>query len=93
MFAHSQHGASFQNTEVAGLCATLKFNLPVGSNYPINGVRFMFINTTICLVLRLYYRAAWVAKERRQPKVWVELDQTRCAPLKMKGHSAVFRWW
>lgn len=77
VFAHSKHGFSFQNEKVAGLCASFKSDLPLGSKYPINEARFRFVNATVCLVLRLYYRDAWVAKERRQPKVWVEPDQTR----------------
>ena len=77
MFAHSKHGFSFHDEKVAGLCASFKSDLPRGSDYPVTEPRFRFINATVCLVLRLYYRGAWVAKERRQPKVWVEPGQTR----------------
>ncbi|MDQ3287742.1 MAG: transcriptional regulator [Pseudomonadota bacterium] len=77
VFAHSKHGLSFSNDKVLGLCTNFKSNLPQGSDYPVNEARFRFINATVCLVLRLYYRDAWVAQERRQPKVWVAPDQSR----------------
>ncbi|MNP63337.1 hypothetical protein D3C76_1587200 [compost metagenome] len=35
------------------------------------------MNSVICIVLRLYYRAAWVQKERREPKAWVTADASR----------------
>lgn len=77
VFAHSKHGVSFTNEKVVGLCASLKSNLPEGADHPTNDARFRFINATVCLVLRLYYRGAWVAKERRQTKSWVDSDQSR----------------
>jgi len=77
VFAHSKHGLSFKDEKVVGLCASLKSDLPQGSDYPINEARFRFINATVCLSLRLYYRSAWVAKERRQPKTWVAPEQSR----------------
>ena len=77
VFAHSKHGLSFGNDKVLGLCTSFKSDLPQGSDYPVNEARFRFMNATVCLVLRLYYRGAWVAQERRQPKVWVAPDQAR----------------
>ena len=77
VFAHSKHGLSFKNDKVIGLCTSLKSDLPQGSDYPVNEARFRFINATVCLVLRLYYRGAWVARERRQPKIWVDPSQSR----------------
>jgi len=76
-FAHAKHGLTFDNEKIGGLCASLKSDLPEGEEYPVNHARFRFINSTVCLVLRLYYRGAWVARERRQPKTWVDSDQTR----------------
>ncbi len=32
--------------------------------------RFRFINATVLLTLSLFYRAEWVAKEKRAPKIW-----------------------
>lgn len=76
-FAHSKHGLSFKNDKVISLCASLTSDLPQGSNYPVKEARFRFVNATVCLVLRLYYRGAWVAQERRQPKTWVDPNQHR----------------
>lgn len=77
LFAHSKHGLSFKNEKVVGLCTSLNSDLPQDGNYPTSEARSRFINSTVCLVLRLYYRGAWVAKERRQPKSWVAADQSR----------------
>lgn len=77
VFAHSKHGLCFGSEKVLGLCTSLKSDLPQGFDYPVNEARFRFINATVCLILRLYYRGAWVAQERRQPKVWVAPGQTR----------------
>ena len=76
-FAHSTHGFSFKDERVKGLCSSLRSDLPEGSGYPLSDARFRFINSVICIVLRLYYRDAWVGKERRKPKTWVEPDQSR----------------
>jgi mannitol operon repressor len=58
VFAHSKHGLSFSNEKIMGLCASLKSDLPQDANYPVTEARFRFINATVCLVLRLYYRGA-----------------------------------
>ena len=76
-FAHSKHGMTFENEKVKGQCASLQSDLPQGSGYPINDARFRFTNAAVCVVLRLYYRGAWVAKERRGPKSWVTPEQAR----------------
>jgi len=76
-FAHSKHGLSFQTEKIKGYCTSFKSDLPEGSGYPINEPRFRFMNAVVCVVLRLYYRAAWVQKERREPKTWVTADATR----------------
>lgn len=76
-FAHAKHGLSFQTEKIKGYCTSFKSDLPQGSGYPINEPRFRFINAVVCIVLRLYYRAAWVQKERREPKSWVTADATR----------------
>jgi len=73
-FAHSKHGISFQNERVKGLCSSLRSDLPKGAGYPTNDPRFRFVNATVCVVIRLYYRPDWVALERRQPKQWSSED-------------------
>ena len=34
------------------------------------------MNAIVCIVLRLYYRPAWVEKERRETKSWLPHDAT-----------------
>jgi len=72
LFAHSRHGLVFTNDKVAGFCSSLTSPLPSGSEYAAAGARFKFINATVSMILRLYYRAKWVALERRAPKCWVK---------------------
>jgi mannitol operon repressor len=81
-FAHSKHGISFEEARVRTLCASLQADLPQGEGYPIDEPRFRFINSTVWMVIRLYYRAAWVERERRQPKTWVEPEATRWRSIK-----------
>jgi DNA-binding MltR family transcriptional regulator len=70
-FAHSKHGMSFQNEQVKSLCSSFQSHLPPGTDIPTDDARFRFINATVTLVLRLYYRAGWVSPERRKTKSWV----------------------
>lgn len=76
-FAHARHGINFETSKIQGLCSSLKSDLPLGADYPINDPRFRFTNATVVIVLRLYHRPDWVALERRQPKTWVSEDATR----------------
>ena len=76
-FAHARHGLSFADASINGLCTSLSSPLPQGDAYLRPTARFRLINATVCMVLRLYHRADWVALERRQAKVWVEPDFTR----------------
>ncbi|MCC5989353.1 MAG: hypothetical protein JJT95_16895 [Pararhodobacter sp.] len=76
-FAHARHGLSFGDDAIKGLCSSFSSPLPEGDAYPAHTPRFRLINATICIVLRLYHRADWVALERRNYKVWVEPDFTR----------------
>jgi mannitol operon repressor len=76
-FAHGRHGINFKASKVQGLCSSLKSDLPLGADYPINDPRFRFTNATVVIVLRLYHRPDWVALERRQPKAWISEDATR----------------
>ena len=71
VFAHARHGLSFENEKIKGLCASLQSPLPDGTDYPTNTPRFRLVNAIVCIVLRLYYRPEWVAKERRDSRNWV----------------------
>jgi len=76
-FAHSKHGISFQTERIRGFCATFTSDLPDDADYDVSNSRFRFTNAVVCITLRLYYRPEWVAKERREPKTWVEPDAVR----------------
>lgn len=81
-FAHAKHGLSFQTEKIKGFCSSLKSDLPEGSGYPVNDPRFRFTNAIVCVVLRFYYRPAWVEKERRELKSWVTSDATMWRSVK-----------
>ena len=70
-FAHAKHGMSFQNDRVKGLCSSFKSDLPPGAEQGFSDARSRFLNASITLVVRLYYRAGWVSPERRRTKSWV----------------------
>jgi hypothetical protein len=70
-FAHAKHGLSFESDQIKGLCTSLQSPLPEGGNYPVDTPRFRLANAIVCIVLRLYYRPEWVAKERLNPRSWV----------------------
>lgn len=76
-FAHTRHGLSFDDKVIVGLCTSLSSPLPEGSAFQKPTVRFRLINAAVCMVLRLYHRADWVALEKRQAKVWIDPDFTR----------------
>jgi mannitol operon repressor len=70
-FAHVRHGLSFDDERIKGLCTSLQSPLPEDGDYPTNTARFRLINSIVCIVLRLYYRPEWVAKEQRETRSWV----------------------
>jgi mannitol operon repressor len=76
-FAHSRHGLTFLDKQIESLCANLKTALPSGISLGAKPARERFIYAAIGLVMRLYYRAAWVEKERRTTREWVTPDQIR----------------
>ncbi len=76
LFAHSRHGLSFNDERIVGLCTSLTSPLPSGEAYSKASARFRFINATVSLILRLYYRDKWVAMDRRTPKTWVKPEET-----------------
>jgi hypothetical protein len=80
-FAHGLHGTSFQSEPIKGYCSSLKSHLPEGAGHPTADARFRFIHSIVGLVSRLYYRAEWVARERRTLKEWVSPDQVRWRTL------------
>ena len=71
-FAHAKHGINFNSVKIAGLCSTLKSDLPLDADHPINQPRFRFINAVTCIITRLYYRPEWVASEKRTVKSYGE---------------------
>jgi mannitol operon repressor len=76
-FAHARHGLTFADQRIESLCATLKTELPTGIHLGSNPARTRFTYASIGLVSRLYYRAAWVANERRTPRTWTSPEQVR----------------
>lgn len=70
-FAHAKHGLSFESEKIKGLCTSLQSPLPESGDYPVDTPRFRLVNAIVCIVLRLYYRPLWVAKERLEPRSWV----------------------
>lgn len=76
-FAHTRHGLTFDDASINGLCTSFSSPLPEGEAFIKPTARFRLINATVCIVLRLYHRADWVALERRHSKIWVEPDFTR----------------
>jgi len=69
-FAHRPHGVAFDDPKIAALCETLQSDLPGGRDAHSGAYRFMFINAAIMMVMRLTYRAEWVARERRVTRTW-----------------------
>jgi hypothetical protein len=74
-FAHSKHGISFKDEKVAGLCASLESQLPSGEHYNSASARVRFINSTVCIALRLLHRDKWVQRERRVLRTWVKPEE------------------
>lgn len=73
-FAHAKHGLSFETKKIKDYCTSLQAEIPQDLDIPTDGPRFKFMNSVVCIVLRLYYRATWVQKERRSPKAWRVTD-------------------
>ena len=69
-FAHSVHGLAFADPTIAALCDKLRSDLPGGREAFTGKPRRVFINAVVLIVLRLTYRAEWVAKEQRVTKSW-----------------------
>lgn len=76
-FAHARHGLTFRDRKIEGLCATFKAELPEGIELGAVPARTRFTYAAIGLVMRLFYRGAWVAKERRAVRTWVSPDDAR----------------
>ena len=82
LFAHNKHGFSFNDETVMGLCSSLESDLPQDEGYPLSNARFRFINASVCVVLRLYHRPAWVKLEKRKPREWVSSQQVTWRSVK-----------
>lgn len=69
-FAHSVHGTTFADPRIAALCDRLQSDLPGGREAFKENPRGMFINSVVLTVMRLTYRAEWVAREKRVTRSW-----------------------
>jgi hypothetical protein len=69
-FAHSIHGTTFAEPKITSLCDRLLSDLPGGREKFKGNPRDVFINAVVLAVMRLTYRAEWVAKEKRATKSW-----------------------
>ncbi len=69
-FAHRAHRTTFADTKISKLCGRLQSDLPGGRNAFEGKPRQMFINAVVLTVLRLTYRAEYVARERRSINRW-----------------------
>ena len=67
-FAHALHGITFKTPRVQGFCSGLEVEDVTGGVYSSNEPRARFIAAAVNMVMRLYFRPAWVQAERRQPK-------------------------
>lgn len=76
-FAHARHGLTFRDKRIESLCGSLRPDLPDGVSLGPCPARTRFTYAAIGLVMRLYYRGAWVAKERRTARTWVAAEQIR----------------
>lgn len=71
-FAHAKHGLSFENERIKSLCSSLRSEIPSGAEDDFKHPRQKFANAAVNIVLRLYYRSAYVSKEQREPRSWIE---------------------
>jgi mannitol operon repressor len=69
-FAHRVHGTAFTTPPIASLCHSLQSDLPDGRDGFKDNPRGIFINAVVLTVMRLTYRAEWVATERRVTRSW-----------------------
>jgi hypothetical protein len=81
LFAHSRHGLSFSDEKVTSLCTSLVSPLPPDRSGNASA-RYRFINATVSLIVRLYYRDKWVERERRSARTWVNPEETRWRSFK-----------
>ena len=76
-FAHKVIGTSFGEGKIADLCGNLKSEMPDRETPRKLPARFTFQNAVMTMASRLFYRAEYVAREKRTPKVWVDPDAVR----------------
>lgn len=70
-FAHNVSGASFAQQRISSLCMSLKAELPDPDSHEYTQ-RFRFENAVLATANRLFYRAEYVAREKRERRIWVE---------------------
>jgi DNA-binding MltR family transcriptional regulator len=80
-FGHARHGTSFKTPLVQDLVASLEIKMPEvpGAKYTTRS-RFSF--AAIQIVVRLFYRPEYVAKERRKPQQWIDPEELRWRSIK-----------
>jgi mannitol operon repressor len=76
-FAHKVISTSFAEGRIFDLCANLKSPLPEPDLASGTPARFRFQNAVVTMASRLFYRAEYVAREQRVPKVWVDPEAVR----------------
>ncbi len=69
-FAHRAHGISFADGKIRRLCDRLKSDLPGSREVYAGNPRGVFVNAVVLTVVRLTYRAEFVASEQRTTKTW-----------------------
>jgi mannitol operon repressor len=67
-FAHRKHGTTFKDPVISAFCHRLKSGLPGDRTDFVGKPRAIFVNAVVLTVLRLTYRDAWVARERRSSR-------------------------
>jgi mannitol operon repressor len=76
-FAHKVITTSFAEQRISDLCTNFKSPLPEPDLATTTPARFRFQNAIITMASRLFYRAEYVAREKRVPKVWVDPNTVR----------------
>lgn len=75
-FAHTTHGTTFKSPRIAGLCSSLKSEMPSGIEYDYIE-RARFENSIVALASRLFHRPEGARREKRESRVWVKPEDIR----------------
>lgn len=76
-FAHGLVSARFADPRIEALCNSLKSPLPEFVPKQQQTTRFKFSNAVTSIMTRILYRPEWVARDRRQPRQWVDPESIR----------------